>query len=167
VPESRRILTALAATVLLLPSLTGCGSNREAPVRGPRSAPDFSLTALDGASYRLSDLRGRPVVLNFWASWCPACSQLAPRLEQLGQSHAEQGLFVVSVSRDEPAEALARKAESLSITYPIALSDETVAAYRVRVIPMTFFIDREGVLVESIMGAADESALADAVRKIL
>ncbi len=106
-------------------------------------------------------------MLNFWASSCPACAQLAPRLESIYLEHKAEGLLVLGVAGTDSEEALKRKAESLNISYPIALSEETAAAYGVRIIPMTFFIDRDGALAASVMGAADESVLADAVQKIL
>jgi cytochrome c biogenesis protein CcmG/thiol:disulfide interchange protein DsbE len=160
---------ALAIAAVLLAVSAGCGNG---PPGGGSSvaieaAPQFSVTTLDGRSYSLSDLKGRPVVLTFWASWCPACAQLAPRLDALYTTHQDDGLLVLGVAGADSEEDLTKKAESLKITYPIALSEEAVRAYGVHTIPMTFFIGRDGTLATSVMGAAPDGVLAEAVQKIL
>lgn len=133
----------------------------------PGPAPAFSFDTLDGETISLADLKGRPIVLNFWSSTCPHCSTLAPHLETLNQEYQEQGLQVLGVAGRDSERALRDKAEGLNLTYPIGMSPEAVAAYGVRGIPMTFFIDREGNIVSSVLGSRGLPDLEAEVQKIL
>lgn len=133
----------------------------------PGPAPAFSFDTLDGETISLADLEGRPIVLNFWSSSCPYCAALAPHLETLNQEHQEQGLQVLGVAGRDSEQALRDKAEALNLTYPIGMSPEAVAAYGVRGIPMTFFIDREGNIVSSVLGSRELPDLEAEVQKIL
>jgi cytochrome c biogenesis protein CcmG/thiol:disulfide interchange protein DsbE len=133
----------------------------------PGPAPTFSLDTLDGETISLADLEGRPVVLNFWSSSCPHCATLAPHLETLSKEHQEQGLQVLGVAGRDSEQALRDKAEALNLTYPIGMSPEAVSAYGVRGIPMTFFIDREGNIVSSILGSRGLPDVEAEVQKIL
>ena len=161
--EVARLRLTWVVTVLALLS-TGCSS---VPREAPRAAPAFSLNTFDGKAIRLSDLEGSPVALNFWASWCPACAANSRNLQDLHERYAGDGLVVLGVSPDDSEEALADKASALGITYPIAISGATASAYGVRAIPITFFIDRQGMIVSSILGAAPFADLEAEVRKLL
>ena len=158
-----RLQLASVIAVLALLS-TGCGP---LPQETPRAAPAFSFNTLDGKAIRLSDLKGSPVALNFWASWCPACATNSPNLQAIHERYAGDGLVVLGVAADDSEEALAEKARDLGITYPIAISDATADAYGVRAIPITFFIDKQGMIVSSVLGAASFKDLEAEVKKLL
>lgn len=158
-----RLQLAWVVTVLALLS-TGCGS---VPQEAPRAAPAFSFNTLDGRTIRLSDLKGSPIALNFWASWCPACVTNSPNLQAIHARYVGDGLVVLGVAPDDSEEALAEKAKGLGITYPIAISDTTASAYGVRAIPITFFIDKQGMIISSVLGAASFEDLEAEVRKLL
>jgi peroxiredoxin len=130
------------------------------------SAPDFSLTTLDGKTIKLSDLKGKPVVVNFWASWCHYCGGEARDLEALYKQYRPQGLQMLGVGVDDPA-ALKRRAEELKLTYPIGSNPEAAKRYGVSGIPHTFLINREGKVVSSLIGARPRAELEAQVRKIL
>lgn len=107
---------------------------------------DFELTLLDGESLRLSDLRGKVVVLNFWASWCPPCRAEMPDFQEIWEEMKEDDVVFLGVAvgdSESPARAFA---ETTGVTYPLGL-DETGRIsrdYQVTSLPTTFLIDREG-----------------------
>lgn len=166
-------IPSIGAAALLLLFAAGCGRKPEgastAPTSfgTPRPAPDFAITTLDGTSYTLADLKGTPIVLNFWTSSCPACAQLAPDLQALYQKAKSDDVVFLSVSPRDSEEALHKKAESLGITYPIAIDEPAARAYQVRAIPVTFFIDRDGAIVATILGARNRETIQTALEKIL
>jgi cytochrome c biogenesis protein CcmG/thiol:disulfide interchange protein DsbE len=124
-------------------------------------APDFTLTGLDGKPVRLSDYRGRPVVVNFWASWCNPCRREFPLLAAARAAHRKDGLEVIGVSyRDIPSDARAFAADK-GATWPLARDDDQVVAnaYGVRAVPQTFFVDRDGVVRERLFGITSAAEL--------
>jgi cytochrome c biogenesis protein CcmG/thiol:disulfide interchange protein DsbE len=157
------LLLPLMATALVI---AGCDQREGGPaVKKP--APDFNFTALDGSRISLADLAARPVVLNFWASWCPACAMTAPNLQAIYEKYGGQGLLVVGVAGEDSEEDISKKAKELGITYPVAISHKTAIDYRVRAIPATFFIDRDGQLISSLVGAREPAEFEAEVQKIL
>lgn len=119
------------------------------------TAPDFEASGLDGARMKLSDLRGRAVVLNFWATWCSSCAAEIRELDRVYRERSGHGLAVVGVNVGEDrqrAESFLR--QELGATYPSLLDpDRTIARrYRVTGIPVTVFIDRDGVVRRVIAG---------------
>ncbi len=127
---------------------------RTAPQAGA-PAPDFSLATLDGEMVTLSDLRGRPVVLNFWATWCGPCRAEMPALEQVWQQYEQGGVMVLGVDQGEQAGTVERFVrEEVGTSFPILLDpDQKVgAAYQVRALPTTFFIGADGVIQEVRIG---------------
>jgi cytochrome c biogenesis protein CcmG/thiol:disulfide interchange protein DsbE len=154
------LLAAVAAVALVL---GGCGQQTAAPEAG---APDFSFTALDGQTVSLAALRGKPVLLNFWASWCHFCAEEAPHLEALHREHQSAGLQVLGVGTDSQ-DALRQKAADLNLTYPVGSNPEAAKAYGVGGVPHTFIISREGKIVASLIGARSKAELETEVRKVL
>lgn len=109
----------------------------------PEEAPTFALEDLDGAVVSLADLRGRTVVLNFWATWCLPCRVEIPQLSGFAQAHPE--ITVLGVAIDGSRAELKRGAASLGVDYPVLRIDEaTRAAYGISTVPTTVVIDPEG-----------------------
>ena len=130
-------------------------------------APDFELKTLDGRRLRLGDLRGKPVLLSFWASWCSPCRRELPDLVKLYEEFRDQGLFVAGVN-DEGKGTARQYAEKAGLTFTI-LDDSGEKAnrlYRVRSIPCTFLIDRDGKIVRFLSGARDYGALRSALKAV-
>jgi peroxiredoxin len=119
---------------------------KRSALRVGAQAPDFSLQSLDGRTIRLSQLRGRPVLLTFATSWCPACRSEAPRLESLHTQHPE--LVVVLVDSNEADQVVRGFAAEFGMTHTVLLDGSGLVSnrYRVFAIPTSFFIDPEGVI---------------------
>jgi len=108
--------------------------------------PPFGSATLDGRPLALTDLRGRVVILNFWASWCPECRAEMPRLESLHRAYAARGLAIVGVNVRDDASAVRRHAEELSLTFPLVLDPggRINALYGVIGLPTSFVLGRDG-----------------------
>jgi len=111
-------------------------------------APDFLLQGLDGSEVRLSDFRGQPVVLNFWATWCAPCRKEIPQFVDAYQRFRDEGLVVVGVNMQEGKSIAQRYADDYGMEFPIVIDvdGEVGDEYRLLGLPVTFFIDREGVV---------------------
>jgi peroxiredoxin len=121
-----------------------------------RRAPDFSFTHA-GKTQRLSELRGKVVVLNFWATWCPPCVEEMPSLEALHRELADEGGMVLGVSVDENAQAYEEFLQRFQITFPNHRDPnrELAAKYGTVMFPETYILDREGRIAKKIIGAQD------------
>ncbi len=112
------------------------------------TAPDFSLPDLQGSAFTLSQFRGRPVLINFWTTWCPYCREEIDALEKTHHRYADQGVVVLAVDVQEKAETVISFAQELDLTLPILLDQDasTVRSYSTMVIPTSFFVDQQGVV---------------------
>lgn len=159
----KRILT-WSTIVWLVCFLGGCtlASQGTPPVatneREP--APDFRLTTLDGQTVTLSDLQGRWVLINFWATWCSPCREELPYLQTLAATHADQ-LTILGINMRESETAIEPFVAELGLTFPILLQpdDNTLLNYGVRGLPLTFLIDPEGNLVWRQVGPFQSAAV--------
>ena len=132
-------------------------------------APNFALTDLDGNAVRLADLRGRPVIVNFWASWCGPCIEEFPLLLDASAAHRGDGLAVVGIvfrDRSEPARAFMTR---MGAAWPTAMDPDEAVATRYGIIgpPDTFFIDRNGVIVGRQIGQLSAADLEQGLAQIL
>jgi thiol-disulfide isomerase/thioredoxin len=146
-------------------------------------APDFLLQGLqEGTEYRLSDFRGHPVVLNFWATWCAPCRKEIPQLVQAYQKYRDQGLVVIGLNHAESRSIVRPYAEKFGMDFPIAidLDGEMWDRYKLLGLPTTFFIDRDGFIRsiymgpfvaqaegKNVQGAIEESELEKRIAEIL
>lgn len=117
-------------------------------------APDFTLKALDGKEITLSQLKGKVVLLDFWATWCAPCKKSIPHLIQLYKEYRGSGFELVGMNIDKgDTETVRRFVTSMDIPYPVVTAPEDVVrSYRVTGIPATFLIDKEGRIRERIAG---------------
>ncbi len=137
----------------------GAGDKPE-PRRG-FLAPDFELETLDGAKLRLSDLRGKAVFINFWATWCGPCKVEMPDIEQVYQKYRERDLVVLGVDVQEPRDKVQEfvRAGGYSWTMLLDKSGEVQRTYRVTGIPSSFFVDRDGVIRDVVIGYTNRTVM--------
>jgi len=132
--------------------------DRPPPQRVAFAAPDFSLSSLSGGSVRLADLRGKVVLLNFWATWCVPCRMEMPALEALYQRYKDAGLVVLAVNMDTLSSASVEAfVKEVAVTFPIVFDPAwaTAGLYQVRGLPTTYLIDRVGNVVVREVGERD------------
>lgn len=148
------VLLAIYAAVFLVP---GAPSG----ARIGRPAPSFALADLDGNPIRLSDLAGRPVILNFWASWCGPCVEEFPLLERAQKEHAADGLAVIGVVFQDRSEAARQFMQRMNASWPAAMDPggSVSTAYGVLAPPTTFFIARDGTVVDLQVGQLSRDTL--------
>ncbi len=143
--------------------LVGCdNSTSEQPLTkvNPESklAADFTLTNMQGEQVSLSQYRGKVVILNFWATWCPPCREEMPSMERLYQKYKDQGLVILAVSADENGKkAVSQFLQKTPYSFPILLDSDNIAqnAYGVFRFPESFIIDRNGMVIKKIIGGRD------------
>jgi len=159
----RGILMILLGLVL---SVGGCASPDEAlddnKPRTPAEGVNISDLALDfqykdsgGKTVFLSDFRGKPVLLNFWATWCYPCRSEMPYLQQVYQEWSGRGLVLLTVNIGESASQVDRFFEAYNLTMPVVLdTDKSIARkYNVTGIPTSLFIDKDGIIQQKVVGA--------------
>ncbi|CAI6065823.1 peroxiredoxin family protein [Cohnella sp. JJ-181] len=137
-------------------------SARSAAPRLHAFAPDFTLEGLDGAMHSLSEYRGKPVVLNFWASWCGPCRDEAPVLVGTAAKYKDKAtILAVNLTASDDESAARSFAEGQRFRFPVLLDRlGTVGElYRIRPIPTTFFIDARGVIAGEALGSLGEEEL--------
>lgn len=121
-------------------------------------APDFLLESVDGDETRLTDFRGHPVVLNFWATWCRPCRLEMPLLVDASQRYANDGLVVIGLNLQEGKSLIEPFAEDYGIEFPLLMDrdGEVGDRYRLLGLPTTFFIDADGVIQSVFTGPLEE-----------
>ncbi len=132
-----------------------------------RPAPDFSLTTLDGETVSLAALRGKPVVLNFWATWCGPCQREMPVLQSAAQRFAGE-VVILGVDEGEMPNVVQDFVSVYRVNFPVPLDiDQTVGdQYGVQGLPTTFFIDADGIIRHRWMGEMNAIVLAEGIAKI-
>ena len=141
--------------------------------RGPRrhqmentEAPDFTLTSLDGKSVSLKSLRGKTVVLDFWATWCGPCLQQMPHLQSIHDGFAEAGVVVIGINTENRAKAVRYLARNPDISFTHLVGDDKVSAlYQIRGLPTTVIISRDGIIDHYMFGAHSEENIRAALAK--
>ena len=167
------VLVLAAVLPLLLLSGFGAVLLSRGPVATPTRvgsmAPDFSLADLDGNPVRLAELRGRPVIVNFWASWCGPCVEEFPLLREAAARHADEGLAIVGVVYQDRSEAARDFMARNGATWPAAMDpgDRVASAYGILGPPETFFIGRDGTIVARQIGQFSAESLDDKVAAII
>jgi thiol-disulfide isomerase/thioredoxin len=176
--QTRVRLTGLYATLLLLFLSTALPADEElshsfARIDPPLSAPDFSLPDMDGELHALQDYRGKVVLINFWATWCPPCRREMPALEQLYSKFAGQAFAVLAVNQWEDADHVFAYMGDLNVipSFPILFDPESKvsADFGVKGLPTSFLLDQQGrVLFRAVGGRAfDHPEVEQTIRNLL
>lgn len=133
-------------------------------------APDFDLATLDGRRVKLSDFRGKAVLLNFWATWCPPCKIEMPWFEDLQKQYGKDGLVVLGVAMDDTdPPKIAEFAHEMGVNYQVLLGTDQVSDDygNVQYLPTTFYVDRNGIIVDKAPGLFSREEIENDVKKIL
>jgi peroxiredoxin len=133
-------------------------------------APDFELQDLDGRTVRLADLRGKAVLLNFWATWCPPCKVEIPWFIDLQKQYGAQGLQIVGVSMDDAGpDKVSKFAQQMGINYPVLMGNDKMADLYggVQALPTTFYIGRDGKFVSRVYGLVSHGEVESNIRAAL
>ena len=126
-------------------------------------APDFSLSTIEGEIITLSDLRGHPVLINLWTSWCPPCKAEMPALERVYREYKDDGLVILAVnstSQDNAADAIGF-IQDLGLTFTILFDNDGSVSkqYHLQALPTSIFMNREGIIQEIVVGGPMSEAL--------
>ncbi len=123
-----------------------------------RRAPELQLENLAGEQVRLSDLRGQPVLINFWAVWCGFCRIELPEMQEVYEAYRDQGFVILAVDVQEERSEVKPFAEELGLTFPILLDrrGEVSRSYRIRGLPTSYFVDGDGVIIGRELGPVDK-----------
>jgi peroxiredoxin len=158
-----RISTVLIVSMALL---FGCTSKSAQSDSVPA---DFTLQDMGGKSIKLSDYKGKVVLIEFWATWCPPCRASVPGLEKLYKAYKDKGLVVLAVSMDEGGwDVVQSFVKEYGITYAVLKGTEDVAAqYQVRSIPMLLVVNREGRISKQYLGFGNDEDLEKVIKTYL
>ena len=145
----RTLMLVILALVLLLAGCSPGGARVGEP------APDFELQNLDGQIVTLSDLRGKPVLINFWATWCGYCRYEMPYLQQVHEEWLNKGLVLLTIDVGESKAKVANFMQRYNLSLPVLLDTRQVVAkkYNITGYPTTFFIGKDGIIQEKVVGA--------------
>jgi len=158
--------------------LLSCGINtgvfaEQLPLRlvdGQPLAPEFNLPGTNGQRYRLADYRGKPLILNFWATWCPACLAEMPSLQRAHAALARDGIPVIAINVGEDAETVKELMQKTPLQFPLPLDENSAVAqrYPLKGLPTTFIIDAKGKIIFSALGEQtwDDPALLAQIRAL-
>lgn len=132
------------------------------------AAPDFTATTPQGVTWRLNELRGKPVVLNFWASWCGPCRVEMPDFQAAARRYGGAVQFI-GVNQGEDAQTITAFAAEMGVSYPLVRdeSSQITDLYRVAALPSTFFIDSNGVVQDRVLGIVSGGVLQAKIDALL
>jgi len=181
----KMIYTAISAAAIILllfvsngKSLFGRGDNEgslpsnfsASGENGSTLAPNFNLPAIDGRNLKLSDFKGKVVILDFWATWCPPCRRGIPDLIALKRKYGMRGFEIIGVSVDQDTKSdVVPFVRDYGINYPVVYADQSVTERYggINSIPTSFIIDADGKIVASFTGLTEMSVYEDHIRKLL
>ena len=152
--RNRLTLTAICLIILMLSLLSGCGdSQKKAKVK--KSVPAFSLTSLDGNEITRDNLKGKVVILDFWATWCAPCRAAIPHMVDLYETYKDKGLEVVGVSMDQNQSEVADFIKRNRVPYPIAMGTNnsiTKDLGNISSLPTIILLDRKSSIEFKVVG---------------
>lgn len=165
------LILIAAAAYFLLPDISASSSTLDAiPVKVDYPAPELTLTNLEGNPASLADYRGKVVLVNLWATWCPPCKEEMPALESFHRKHAGDGFTIVAINDGDPTADVVQFVKDYGLTFPVWLDPTYVAtekAFKTLNLPSSFVIDRSGQIVLSWVGGINLRTLEKYVTPII
>lgn len=138
------------------------------PVPGSPLAPDFALKDTEGEEHRLSDYRGRPVLINFWATWCPPCREEIPSMNRAWEKMAEEGIVMLAINVGEDEDTIFVFTADYPADFPLLLDrdGEVIGQWPVKGLPTTYIVDPEGRIAYRAIGGRewDDAQLLNVIR---
>lgn len=163
------LLVFLAAFAIYNNLHSKSGSTEQIPKAG-FTAPYFSLKAMDNNTYNVAGKRERPVILNFWASWCGPCRQEAPDLRQVYLKYQDKiDFYAINLTSNDVLDEAKAFVGTFQLPFPILL-DETgkvADSYQIMSIPTTYFVDSNGIIRQKVIGATDRGSFEKYVRELI
>ncbi|HEX7159163.1 MAG TPA: TlpA disulfide reductase family protein [Edaphobacter sp.] len=166
---ARSILLAAALLAAASPSLPAQSTQKKATQPAIRTAPDFTRPTLDGKTIRLSDYRGKLVLLNFWATWCGPCVAEIPRFSTWQTKFGPQGFQVIGISMDDDLAPVQKFNRKYQPTYPIVMGDEHLGELYGGVLglPISYLISPEGKIIARYQGETDLNQMEARISNLL
>ncbi|HYF75546.1 MAG TPA: thiol-disulfide oxidoreductase ResA [Symbiobacteriaceae bacterium] len=157
------IFTAWVGYVLMAPSKTVEG------IANGTMAPDFELKTTDGQTVKLSDYKGKPVMLNFFATWCPPCRAEMPALQEVYKEYEAQGFVILAVNLNESNLAIDAFRDKLGLTFPIVVdkTDAVSRTYGIVPLPTSYFVGKDGKVVGKWTGEISKEKLVTYVKQMI
>lgn len=151
-----KVMLVITLVSVLTPGLVmaGCSPTSAQGVEVGNLAPDFQLQNLDGQTVSLGNLQGKPVLINFWATWCLSCVSEMPYIQEIYEGWSDKGLVVLAINIGESSFKVEefRQNHNLSFTVLLDTKQNVAQKYNFQYIPTTFFIDKDGIIQEKVIG---------------
>ncbi|MFQ5735471.1 MAG: TlpA family protein disulfide reductase [Thermodesulfobacteriota bacterium] len=168
-------LAAIVAAVLLLAVAAGCGRDKSPePQQTPQERPQeqvypFKVVTFDNSVFTLDSVKGKPVVLNFWASWCGPCKLEAPTLQRAYETFGPYGVEFIGVAVDDTEQGAREFVKRFGLTFRTALDStgEIMSLYRIYGVPKTYIIGKDGKVAYTHSGAITGEVLAREIKKVM
>lgn len=164
-----RMMRLVAVIVLVITGVVHADQTLT-PVPGNIPAPDFSLQDIDGNLHRLSEYRGRPVIINFWATWCPPCREEIPSMNRAWQVLREEGIAMLAINVGEDEDTIFVFTADYPADFPLLLdqSGDIIGQWPVKGLPTTYVIAPDGSIAYRAIGGRewDDDELLDVIRKL-
>ena len=151
-----KVMLVITLVSVLTPGLVmvGCSPSSAQGVEVGNLAPDFQLQNLDGQTVSLGNLQGKPVLINFWATWCPPCRDEMPYIQEIYEEWSDKELVVLAINIGESSSKVEEFIQSHNLSFTVLLDTKQDVAQRYNItgIPTTFFIDKDGIIQDKVIG---------------
>ncbi len=168
--KNHRSLWLTGLLLMLLLNVAACGEQKLTDMPRKAKAPGYELVDMDGVKHTLDELKGQPVILNFWATWCPPCREEMPSMNRAWAKIKDQGIAMVAINVGEDEDTIFSFMADYPIDFTVLLdaSGDIINRWPVKGLPTTYVIDPEGRVVYQAIGGRewDDEGLLDKVRAL-
>lgn len=155
----KRLTLVPVLLVLFIVPVIGAETTGTLPplIEEPIQAPSFTLKDIDDKTHKLEDYRGRVVVVNFWATWCPPCRREMPSMEQAWHKLKQHNIEMLAINVGEDADTIFTFTADYPVTFPLLMDRDSsvISAWPVKGLPTTFVVDKQGQIVYRVIGGRD------------